>query len=252
MAGHSARAPRAGAGVPGGAGCRVHVSGHEEGTHGQDGCGPGRAGLTRPGGRHAQSASLLLFNLQQLVWEHVTMFFLMCVPSYRVIVELLVIERALEREVEVEVSEVSCGPFSLGRAALSDGFALLFPLLSPSSSSCPLTPSFTGSPCGLQGSALGVGGVEEGTQTGGRPLRSASSRVALARPLPSLAGGRPPSRPPVWGAHPAESDEAGLGPLAHFQRLLGHAPQGVDSAWTQQFILCSRKTNLQVLCCFFI
>lgn len=125
----------------------------------------GRAGLTQPGGRRAQSASLLLFNLQQLVWEHVTVFFPMCVPSCRVIVELLVIKRVLEREVEVEVSEVSCGPFSLGRAALSDGFALLFPLLTPSSSSCPLTSSFTGSPRGLQGSARVGSGWRGGRST---------------------------------------------------------------------------------------
>ena len=97
------------------------------------------------------------------------------------------IERMLEREVAVEVSEGNCGPF-LGRATLSDGFALLFPLLSPSSPSCALTPSF------LEG-----GGGEEGAQTGGQSLSSASSHVALAHLLPSLAGGQaPPSQPPVW------------------------------------------------------
>ena len=75
------------------------------------------------------------------------------------------IERALEREAEVEVSEGSCGPFSLGRAALSDGFALLFPLLFPSSPSCPLTPSFTGSPGSLQGSSHVGSGWREGRST---------------------------------------------------------------------------------------
>ena len=113
------------------------------------------------------------------------------------------IERMLEREVGVEVSEGNCGPF-LGRATLSDGFALLFPLLSPSPS-CALTPSFPGAPAVCRAPpALEGGGGEEGAQTGGQSLSSASSRVALAHLLPSLAGGQaPPSQPPVWRCSPS-------------------------------------------------